>query len=416
MTVTSRADAERDLQSLINRAMAAVPNVRADKIDEVLRLFDDAVKFMEASLEIIVNTDSEDEDEPNPALDNSNSKAVSSKLAVLTAAASSEPKQNAKANFRPSAIPNMLVNQELTRDFSSPSLGKRRLGAASGDAAEQGLAKKGGKGLGMKKSGSKGLGLGLGSSRDPSPKLTANTSGEPSGGPSLKLGGGGGSSAPSGDAKPMKKANPLLARVGGSSITRDFSSPSLGGRRLGAKSAPEAGGGDDLKPRGKKPEAAAAPSFGGTGLGLAGLAGLDSAINGGSGGGGGGGGGEPIFKPKKGLSPSGSPAKKKDRVGALNSLDKEVPASPQQMRASLSLLQMASTGEAEKVSTPKAAFLRRLDSPGTTHSKLTASRTKLNMLLQKAMTHVKNLRMEAFPEVKAQLEKALAELEVGAMS
>ena len=62
-------------------------------------------------------------------------------------------------------------------------------------------------------------------------------------------------------------------------------------------------------------------------------------------------------------------------------------------------------------STPKPAYLRRLDSPETHHGQLIAAKARLQMLINRGLQVADKVRMDKVPEIKAALEKALAKLE-----
>ena len=61
--------------------------------------------------------------------------------------------------------------------------------------------------------------------------------------------------------------------------------------------------------------------------------------------------------------------------------------------------------------TPKPAFLRRLDSPESHHGQLIAAKAKLQMMINRAMQTIPQLKKDALPAVHAKLEAALAKLE-----
>ena len=61
--------------------------------------------------------------------------------------------------------------------------------------------------------------------------------------------------------------------------------------------------------------------------------------------------------------------------------------------------------------TPKPAFLRRLDSPESHHGQLIAAKAKLQMLINRAMQTIPQLKKDSLPAVHARLEAALAKLE-----
>ena len=61
--------------------------------------------------------------------------------------------------------------------------------------------------------------------------------------------------------------------------------------------------------------------------------------------------------------------------------------------------------------TPKPAFLRRLDSPESHHGQLVQAKAKLQMLINRCMQTIPQLKKDSLPAVQARLEAALAKLE-----
>ena len=61
--------------------------------------------------------------------------------------------------------------------------------------------------------------------------------------------------------------------------------------------------------------------------------------------------------------------------------------------------------------TPKPAFLRRLDSPESHHGQLIAAKARLQLLINRAVQTIPNLKRDAFPALQLKLEAALAKLE-----
>jgi hypothetical protein len=62
-------------------------------------------------------------------------------------------------------------------------------------------------------------------------------------------------------------------------------------------------------------------------------------------------------------------------------------------------------------STPKPAYLRRLDSPETHHGQLIAAKARLQLLINRGLQVADKVRLDKVPEIKASLERALAKLE-----
>jgi hypothetical protein len=67
-------------------------------------------------------------------------------------------------------------------------------------------------------------------------------------------------------------------------------------------------------------------------------------------------------------------------------------------------------------STPKPAFLRRLDSPQSHHGKLLVAKTKLTNMLTQSLRLLPKLKAESFEEVKKALLRAVTKLESGTVS
>lgn len=91
---------------------------------------------------------------------------------------------------------------------------------------------------------------------------------------------------------------------------------------------------------------------------------------------------------------------------AANSLSASaaLPSFPSSSTTTVSPTQSASN-------TPKPAFLRRLDSPESHHGQLIVAKARLQMLINRAVQTIPNLKSHAMPTVHAKLQAALAKLE-----
>ena len=82
--------------------------------------------------------------------------------------------------------------------------------------------------------------------------------------------------------------------------------------------------------------------------------------------------------------------------------------------SSVSPQQSSRSGSAS--STPKPAFLRRLDSPESHHGQLIAAKARLQLLLNRALQTIPNLKTDAMPAAQRKLETALAKLEASTIT
>jgi hypothetical protein len=99
-----------------------------------------------------------------------------------------------------------------------------------------------------------------------------------------------------------------------------------------------------------------------------------------------------------------------------------VTASPKQFRSSLHLLSLAGKVDESKSNdlpaegTPKPGYLRRLDSPDSHHGQLIKAKATLQILVNKALQSVPNIKLSAAPKIKASIEQALSKLEASCVS
>lgn len=289
--------------------MKAVPFVRLDKIDQVEELFEHAIEFLEQNLE-------------EPAL-GSDSEGSKNREGTKIPGEHHSFKGSSEEEGAGEVIPKVAHN--LTRDYSSPTLGRRRIGERTAKPSSRAVT--GGEGAGSKHSSratSRSRAPGNDSSDDETieaekPKLTLAKS-----------------------AGNMNMSEKL--RIG-AVFTRDYSSPSLAKRRI-----------ESQVPNLKSTELA-------------------------------------------------DPHVVRDDTPA------DVTASPQQHRMSLQLLKLASAKAEERPSTPKPGFLRRLDSPDSPHGKLVIQRTNLAKSLRRALSLVGSVKPAALEDVKARFKHAVDELE-----
>ena len=89
-------------------------------------------------------------------------------------------------------------------------------------------------------------------------------------------------------------------------------------------------------------------------------------------------------------------------------------ALPASSASSMSPLQSSRPGSAS--TTPKPAFLRRLDSPESHHGQLIAAKARLQLLLNRALQTIPNLKADALPAAQRKLETALAKLEASTIT
>jgi len=499
-----RAAAEQQLTAILNRALKAVPLVKLDAVDDVMKLFTEAVELMESSLEL------DDEEESRAAaaatsagagvsgaaqsklLSLASSTATTASSSAASSASSSDSESDALARGTVPALQNKAIQGvAMTVDYSSPSSKTRSLGkqAAKGEGGSvpSSRASGGGStslGLGLKGTGggpggvvantSKPGMLGLHGTHKPSSRATMGLSalananaaspaspastGSPvspttpdesspsSAAEGTPAGGEGGAQMP------LK--NKLVAKISGAPSNREYPSPKLGPRSL-SSATPRAG-----TPGGSAVASPTNPAAAGLSLPMAESLGRDAPAS-------------TVAAAQE--AGAASPAADEDaeeeddsEQGDLIRTDKKnsvfnrvkstlpVTASPKQIRSSFHLLELANThslqnngGDEEDLttkqqgssngtagngpsgtgpqgvlsalptgltssssgSTPKPAFLRRLDSPETHHGQLIAAKARLQMLINRGLQVADKVRMDKVPEIKAALEKALQKLE-----
>lgn len=121
-----RKTAERELTKLIERALRSVPYVRLDVVQEITQLFEVAINTMESNLE---DEDSDDERSPLQRNEQIKKKAFERLKRVMDVDCSSD---DGREEFKEKPH-NKFVRpvdgkrSGVTKDYSSPSLGKRRL-------------------------------------------------------------------------------------------------------------------------------------------------------------------------------------------------------------------------------------------------------------------------------------------------
>ena len=445
-----------DLDSLPFSALKNVPLVKLDAVDDVMKMFTEAIDLMETHQMIV------DEDERATQLQTSAGSSQSALLALAnpstasTSNSSASSSDNESDSFRQNGAAHLvnksvtgLASAAMTVDYSSPSSKTRSLG---GKAAAPKAAPVLGLGLKSAAGGEKKpavLGLGHGATHKPSSRATTGTSALATGASSPVSPTTPDSSndeAPTQAAAPVQLKNKLLGNV--APTNREFPSPKLGPRSLGG--APKAAAPAQATP--VVPAASANPAAAGLALPAADALGRDV----------------PAATTAGAASPDaddeGDAEPDETEVGDLILTDKKnsvfnrvkstlpVTASPKQIRSSFHLLELATTAgiapedddltlkgqtattnggsgapsdrsvgvlsalptgiqSDSKNSTPKPSYLRRLDSPDTHHGQLLAAKARLQLLLNKGIQLADRVNLAMVPEIKAKLEKALAKLE-----
>jgi hypothetical protein len=495
-------------------ALKNVPLVKLDAVDEVMKLFTDAVELMESSLEL----DDEDERAANSSATPTSaggaasfgqskllslasaSTATTATSSAASSASSSDSESEARGTIPP--LQNKAIQGvAMTVDYSSPSSKTRSLGkqakadaaggpssrAAGGGATSLGLGLKGTGGGGGSGAAKPGV-LGLHGTHKPSSRATMglsalNASASSSSSPNSPAMGTASPVSPitpedevvlpasaasvgaDGQA-PLK--NKLVAKISGAPSSREYPSPKLGPRSLssapGARPAGTPTSSSSASPTNSAVQSPANPAAAGLSLPMAESLGRDAPAS------------SAQQQSQSGLS---SPADDDDgpedesEQGDLIRTDKKnsvfnrvkstlpVTASPKQIRSSFHLLELATTHSLQAMdeddltakaqggngaatsgispssngapsgagpqgvlsslptglttpstgTTPKPAFLRRLDSPETHHGQLIAAKARLQMLINRGLQVADKVRLDKVPEIKAALEKALQKLE-----
>jgi hypothetical protein len=483
--------------------------VKLDAVDEVMKLFTDAVELMESSLEL----DDEDERAANSSatptsagaaasfgqskllsLASSSSTATTAASSAASSASSSDSESEARGTIPP--LQNKAIQGvAMTVDYSSPSSKTRSLGkqakadaaggpssrAAGGGATSLGLGLKGTGGGGGSGAAKPGV-LGLHGTHKPSSRATmglsalnasASSPNSPAMGTSpvspitpedeVVLPASAASVGADGQA-PLK--NKLVAKISGAPSSREYPSPKLGPRSLSSApgARPAGTSSSSASPTNSAVQSPANPAAAGLSLPMAESLGRDAPAS------------SAQQQSQSGLS---SPADDDDgpedesEQGDLIRTDKKnsvfnrvkstlpVTASPKQIRSSFHLLELATTHSLQAMdeddltakaqggngaatsgisplangapsgagpqgvlsslptglttpstgTTPKPAFLRRLDSPETHHGQLIAAKARLQMLINRGLQVADKVRLDKVPEIKAALEKALQKLE-----
>lgn len=348
-----RAQAEAELIELLQSAIEKVKHLRLDYVADVQKLFEDAFQFLESNL--IVEETSFDT------------------AGRLLGHAQVAPQQMSKGNhFIPKKGVNLNKIRNVTSDYSSPSLGRRKLGGGGG--GDGGLLGGRGKKPSSRVGSSRANMLNNSDSDDGSddempPQRNKSLTSSKIG---LGLGGGLGGSR----ANPMMgKPNTAKLMLGAKSFTRDTSSPSLGKRSIGAKKAPSAGGS-------------------GLGLGLGSRSSNRTSV----------------------LDQENETAPLRAVAPAVSNFHKEVDpvASPANMAASRNLINMAKKDQASHgEGTPKATYLRRLDSPGSNHEKLRQGRESITKMIKKTLEILPRMDLDKYLTIKDKFEMACSKLERG---
>lgn len=362
-----RETAERELTKLIERALRSVPHIRLDKVKAVRTHFEKAIDCLEANL---MSSDDDDEPKPKKKAESSTTKAATmQKLKDYLHDGLDSESEEAPAAKVAVTLDSNLMQGGVTKDYSSPSLAARRLGGGDRRPSKSSRAN----------SGSIGLvgGLQGGQKERSRAQIFEEDSDESS------------DDARSRVAAANNKSLLVGGGVGGSNkLTKDYSSPSLGARRLGAagESKPKKTSSrasaiemdvDFSRKRGERRAPSPEPEQE-----------------------------EEARAPKKSAKKADKESKKKREGGK----EQEI-SSPKQYTASLMLLGLASEKGSDSPKTPKAGFLRRLDAPDSNHAKLDTAREELIEMLMDAKGRVGQLRMKAFPEVRQLLLAAVQELE-----
>ena len=445
--------------------------MKLDAVDEVIKLFTEAIDMMEAN-QIIEDDERASTASTNASTTNDNRQSALLALAgtpsTSTTAANSNSSSGTNSDSedpRASGGNTPIVNKAvaglasaaLTVDYSSPSSKTRSLGgkAAPKDTSARPSGSTGlGLGLGknvnnppvQKQVGVLGLGHGSGTHKPSSRATTglnALSQSSPSGtsspvSPTTPDSANDENEAGNGPSGPLK--NKLVAKLAGAPSNREYPSPKLGPRSLSG--APKA-----------SPTPSTNPAANGLALPQADTLGRDSPN-------------VPI--PAGAASPDADDEAQDEpeegEEGDLILTDKKnsvfnrvkstlpVTASPKQIRSSAHLLELATThslaaddddltmrGQGNLAngaptdrpmsaggvlsslptgmqststnSTPKPSYLRRLDSPETHHGQLLAAKSRLQLLLNKGIQLADRIDLAAVPQIKAKLEIALAKLE-----
>lgn len=505
----AREKAEANILGILNKALRQVPFVRLDAVESVTESFQSALDYMEAHLDV---GDSEDEGEFVTPSANADPSIEKTRLGLLASAATqsnnSSNNQSAQPLIPPPTIATKLIGSTVTRDYSSPSQSKRSLGGkrnsmsgpsglagaapALNQSLNQPINQSSGSstpklGLGLKASAAassmsslsgpaKGaLGIASATAHKPSSRaaaaLHAASTDEDVPDVAYSSGASSGQSSDNDDevirvARPLNSTakNVLLSRAAGLSSAREYPSPKLGPRSLGASPA-------GMGPRGvSAPNKHAPIAIGQSASNASPPSELNSSTS------------APADLPSSSSSDDASSSnsdepsliltepgelgsdhelstkealnlpedeekdlvdqaleKSADPLAKLkNEVVVPVTASPKQFKSSIKLLSLAaksvedgediplgatgialsslptgtsSPASSSPYSTPKPAYLRRLDSPESHHGQLIAAKAKLSMIINRAVQTIPNLKGDALAVVQQKLEAALAKLE-----
>jgi len=306
-----RQAAEQQITNILNRALKLVPLVRLDCVDEVIRLFTDAIEMMESNLEI-EDDDEEGIDEETRATRAQQQHDGQSKLLALAGAGGGGPgggggggtlstattASNTSASSSDSEVETMrtattiankaLANVALTVDYSSPASRTRSLGGQGSGKGEDRtgpnrssrasggplgiIGLKGASGGGTGSVGAPPPKLGLGGHKMSSRATTGlnalnqqqttpspNSPSSPDDSETGASGESGTSGGIGGSQGQLIVKNKFVTKIAGSgSSSREFPSPKLGPRTLGGSgSAP---GSANRSPIGTPTIGSAAPS------------------------------------------------------------------------------------------------------------------------------------------------------------
>lgn len=355
-----RAQAEAELIELLTSAIEKVKHLRLDYVADVQKLFEEAFHFLESNLIV--------------------EEASFNAAGRLLGKAQVQPKVADRGNH---FIPKKGISKDLagirsvTSDYSSPSLGRRKLGGGGGGGDGGGLLGNRQKKPSSRQTSSRANIMADSGSDDGSDSDEVNPRANKFRNTSLnnpKLGlGGSGRSNPMGANPMMGKPNTAKLMLGAKSFTRDTSSPSLGKRSLGAKKKPSAGG---------------------LGLGLGNKSSNRTSL----------------------LDQDDETGNIRAVAPAVSNFHKEVDpvASPANMAASRALMNMAKKDESTHgEGTPKATFLRRLDSPGSNHEKLRQGRESITKMIKQTLEILPRMDLDKYLSIKDKFEMACEKLERG---